>query len=201
MNLFRAWTPKAWMALIIGGVMGLVLTASLGSIWGERVQLTVIVSLGGLVVLAAWQWWRVDESHLGATPAQLADVSRLLANDQLGQVQTTLARGGRGVFGDLATVVGNLQKAKIHHEERSWRDQGLALIHDTVRHDHTPKALSDKVSQTLTRFLGLSACAVYVLDAEASTRRLHADCTLHRQSGATGQSKLPMVEDKRLAVR
>jgi PAS domain-containing protein len=61
------------------------------------------------------------------------------------------------------------------------------LIHDTVRHDHTPQALSDRVSQTLTRFLGLSACAVYVLDTDAAERRLHADCTLLRQSSALGQ--------------
>jgi signal transduction histidine kinase len=117
----------------------------------------------------------------------LAEVTRLLAQDQLTQVQATLAHGGQGVLGDLATVVGNLQNAKVHHDERSWRDQGLALIHDTVRHDYTPKALSDKVSQTLTRFLGLSACAVYVLEADASPRRLHAECTLHRQSSSAGQ--------------
>jgi signal transduction histidine kinase/PAS domain-containing protein len=187
MNLFRAWSPKSWMALIWVGVIGLLLTILLGSYWGDMVQWTVAASSGGLVLFAAWQWWQIDQSHLGATPAELADVTRLLAQDQLTQVQATLARGGRGVLGDLATVVGNLQNAKIHHDERSWRDQGLALIHDTVRHDYTPKALSDKVSQTLTRFLGLSACAVYVLDAEASPRRLHAECTLHRQSSSSGQ--------------
>ncbi len=187
MNLFRAWTPKAWMALILGSVMGILLTNLLGSSWGNSVQLAVTAGLGGLVILSVWLWWRIDQSHLGATPARLADVTRLLANDQLLQVQPILEQGGQGVFGDLATVVGNLQKAKSNHEDRSWRDQGLALIHDTVRHDHTPKALSDKVSQTLTRFLGLSSCAVYVLNADPSARRLHADCTLYRQSSTTGQ--------------
>jgi signal transduction histidine kinase/PAS domain-containing protein len=187
MNLFRAWTPKAWMALILSGVVGMLLTTWLGSSWGSPLQLVITGCLAVLVFVSAWFWWRIDQSHLGATPAELADVTRLLAQDQLTQVQATLAHGGQGVLGDLAMVVGNLQNAKTHHEERSWRDQGLALIHDTVRHDHTPQALSDKVSQTLTRFLGLSACAVYVLDANAATRRLHADCTLHRQSASTGQ--------------
>jgi signal transduction histidine kinase/PAS domain-containing protein len=187
MNLFRAWTPKAWMALILVCVMGMVLSAWLGSSWASSVHMAITAGLGGLVFLSAWLWWRIDQSHLGATPAHLADVTRKMAQDQLVQVQTTLAQGGQGVLGDLATVVVNLQKAQTHHEERAWRDQGLALIHDTVRHDHTPKALADKVSQTLTRFLGLSACAVYVLEADGSTRRLHAECTLHRQSASTGQ--------------
>jgi signal transduction histidine kinase/PAS domain-containing protein len=187
MNLFRAWTPKAWMSLIGVGVVGMVLTAWQGGFWGADVRLAVTASLAALVLCAALLWWRIDQSHLGATPAELAGVTRLLAKDQLGQVQTAVTEGGDGVWGDLATVVANLQKAKIHHDERSWRDQGLALIHDTVRHDHTPQALSDKVSQTLTRFLGLSGCAVYVLDADVPTRRLHADCTLHRQSSSLGQ--------------
>jgi hypothetical protein len=175
------------MALIWVGVMGLVLTVLLGSLLGGALQWAVAICLGGLVVFAAWQWWQIDQSHLGSTPAELAEVTRLLAQDQLTQVQATLARGGQGVLGDLATVVGNLQNAKVNHDERSWRDQGLALIHDTVRHDYTPKALSDKVSQTLTRFLGLSACAVYVLEADTSPRRLHANSTLLRQSSSSGQ--------------
>ena len=187
MNLFRPWTPKVRLALIGVGVIGIALTASWGARWGDLFQWAVIVLLGAMVFLVAWFGWRMDQSDLGATPARLAEVTRWLAQDQLIHVQTTLSRGGQGVLGDLATVVGNLQKAKIHHEERAWRDQGLALIHDTVRQDHTPKALSDKVSQTLTRFLGLSACAVYVLEADASPRRLHAHCNLHRQSASTGQ--------------
>lgn len=187
MNLFRAWAPKAWMTLILVSVVGLLLTSLLGSNWGSSVQWAVTVALAVVVFLSAWLWWRIDQSHLGATPAELAEVTHLLAKDQLVQVQATLEQGGQGILGDLATVVGNLQKAKTHHEERSWRDQGLALIHDTVRHDHTPKALSDKVSQTLTRFLGLSSCAVYVLETDNASRRLHAECTLHRQSASTGQ--------------
>lgn len=187
MNLFRAWPPKAWLAFILANVICIVLTALLGSYLGYAAQWMLTAGLGLLVFGAALLWWRIDQSHLGTSPAKLADVTRLLARDQLGQVEAALDPNGQGVVGDLAMVVGNLQKAKIHHEERAWRDQGLALIHDTVRHDHTPKALADKVSLTLTRFLGLSACAVYVLDAEASSRRLHADCTLSRQSSSSGQ--------------
>jgi signal transduction histidine kinase len=187
MNLFRTWTPKAWMALIMLSVIGMVSAVLWGSRWGDTVQLAITASLGAVVFMAALLWWRIDKVHLGATSAELAHVVRLLAEDQLSQVQTSLLPGVQGVLGDLATVVGNLQKAKIHHDERSWLDQGLALINDTVRHDHTPQALSDKVSQSLTRFLGLSACAVYVLEAELSNRRLHANCTLLRQSASSGQ--------------
>jgi molybdopterin-binding protein len=132
MNLFRPWTPKVRLALIGVGVIGIALTASWGARWGDLFQWAVIVLLGAMVFLVAWFGWRMDQSDLGASPARLAEVTRWLAQDQLIHVQTTLSRGGQGVLGDLATVVGNLQKAKIHHEERAWRDQGLAL-QDTAR--------------------------------------------------------------------
>ncbi|MEK7344219.1 MAG: ATP-binding protein [Pseudomonadota bacterium] len=189
MNLFRAWTPKVWFCLIGLGVAGvfvlgwvLVAPSSQGLWW-----------LGGAlgsawVLAAAWAWWRLDLGHLGTAPVQLARVTLLLAQGQLERARKVLGQGGRGVWGDLTTVVGNLQNAQIHHEQRAWRDQGLALIHETVRHDHTPQALADLVSQTLIRFLGLSACGIYVLEPDAAAQRLHAECRLRRQSSALDQS-------------
>jgi len=191
MNLFSARKPKAWLSLILLCVLGFFLLVLTGPHWDAGARMMAATVLAGLLVWAVVSWWQLNEGLLGASPVQLAQITHLLAEDQLEEVQTHLSKGGLGVWGDLATVVGNLQKAQRLHQERAWRDQGLALIHDTVRHDHTPQALSDNVSNTLTRFLGLSACAVYVLDADVSKRRLHAECNLRRQSGSVGHYSLP----------
>lgn len=188
MNLFRAWTPKVWFGLILVGVVGLLGWGWLGvspavhSVWLWAAGAAAVLALG-----AAAAWWRFDQGHLGTAPVQLARVTRLLAQGQLDRAHDLLGQGGQGAWGDLATVVANLQNAQIHHEQRAWRDQGLALIHETVRHDHTPQALSDLVSQTLIRFMGLDACAVYGMALDPSGQRLHAECQLHRQSSAAGQ--------------
>ncbi len=135
-----------------------------------------------LIVLGAGLWWRSERTQLGADPAQLAHVTRLLAAGEHSQAQTLLNSGGQGAWGDLAKVVANLQNGQLAQDQRAWRDEGLALIHATVRHDHTPSALSNLVSETLTRFMGLSACAVYVLEFDPSGQRLHAECKLRRQT-------------------
>lgn len=187
MNLFSAWKPKVWFTLILICVMTLLLLVTVGSSWDVGTHVLAIATVCAVLFWAALSWLRGDEQHLGASPMQLGQVTRLLADNQLDAVRALLQQGGRGAWGDLATVVDNLQKARILQDERAWRDQGLALIHNTVRQDHTPQALSDLVSQTLSKFVGLTACAVYVLETDVSERRLHAECVLRRQSPATGQ--------------
>ena len=186
MNLFRAWSPKVWLSLICVCVF----IIGLAVMWAapaDRSVWVLILVLACLILLLAVTWWRLDQSHLGAAPVQLARATHLLAQGQHEQAHGVLGQGGQGAWGDLATVVTNLQTAQTRHDERTWRDQGLSLIHETVRHDHTPQALSDLVSQTLIRFMGLTGCAVYVLEFDPSTQRLHEECKLRRQSSVLGQ--------------
>lgn len=162
--------------------------------WGQAAGLLAMAMTGAwaLVLLAAWAAWSLGRRHLGAEPAELSSVTRMLAEGRHDQAQTLLKGAQQGAWGDLAKVVANLQQAQLNHEQRAWRDQGLALIHETVRYDHTPEALADLVSLTLTRFLGLGACSVYVLDSDLTGKRLHADCHLKRQgSGQAQVSALP----------
>ncbi|WP_416560869.1 ATP-binding protein [Limnohabitans sp. yimb22184] len=193
MNLFRAWSPKVWLGWVVVATLVLGVVVGLGSPQGLGVWFFAVVFACFVILWAAGSWWRLEQRHLGVSPAELARVTRMMAEGQHDQAYAVLGHGeaGQGAWSDLAKVVANLQAAQREHEERSWRDQGLALIHDTVRHDHTPQALADRVSQTLTRFLGLSACAVYVLEFDPATQRLHAECKLHRQSSAEGQQALP----------
>jgi signal transduction histidine kinase len=122
----------------------------------------------------------------------LGHVTHLIATGQHARAKDLLPPDGVGVWGDLAKVVRNLDHAQLNHEQRAWRDQGLALIHETVRFDRTQQALADEVAQTLINFLGLSACAVYGLETDLSSQRLHADCHLRRLSSSLGhQAKLP----------
>lgn len=181
MNLLRVWSPRVWLGLIFLGVALIVL--GLGWISPFMEMPGWIAAVGLLcVLLSACLWWVFDRSHLGATPTDLAQVTRLLAAGQPDEAQSLLAPGAPGAWGDLSKVVTNLQQAKTVHEQRAWRDQGLALIHETVRHDHTPQALADRVSQTLSRFLSLNGCAVYVLEFDSLNQRLHAECQLRRKS-------------------
>ena len=153
MNLFRAWSPKVWLSLICVCVF----IIGLAVMWAapaDRSVWVLILVLACLILLLAVTWWRLDQSHLGAAPVQLARATHLLAQGQHEQAHGVLGQGGQGAWGDLATVVTNLQTAQTRHDERTWRDQGLSLIHETVRHDHTPQALSDLVSQTLIQGAG-----------------------------------------------
>jgi PAS domain S-box-containing protein len=190
MNLFSAWTPKVWFGLMglgVATVVGLggwlVAPPNQGVWWFGSAVGSV------LILAAAWGWRRLDLGQLGREPAQLAHVTHLLAQGRHDQAQAVLGQGGQGAWGDLATVVTNLQNAQLHHEHRAWHDQGLALIHETVRHDHTPQALADRVAQTLIRFLSLSGCAVYSLKVESSDDSLHGECRLLRQSSALGHGQ------------
>lgn len=193
MNTLRAWPSGLWFATI-----GLAVTVVWGLGWwlGEpQGPWAMIMSVAFVVALLAVSagWW-FAKRHLGAEPAKLSSVTRMLAEGRHDQAQALLHGGGQGVWGDLAKVVSNLQQAQLNHDQRAWRDQGLALIHETVRYDHTPQALADLVSLTLTRFLGLSDCSVYALASDLTGKRLHADCTLQRQgSGPSHGPGLPDV--------
>ena len=68
----------------------------------------------------------------------------------------------------MAKVVNDLRHSEQFRSERAWRDEGLALIHEAVRHDHAPGALAEQIAQSLARFAQLSACAIYVSDAESA---------------------------------
>jgi len=190
MNLSSAWTPKVWFGLIGLGVFAvfglgvwLVAPPNQGVWWSAAAAGSV------LILAAAWAWRRLEQRQLGAESAQLARVTHLLAQGQHDQAQAVLRQGGQGAWGDLATVVTNLQNAQIHHEQRAWHDQGLALIHETVRHDHTPQALADRVAQTLAHFLSLSGCAVYGLKVVPPQSQGDTECWLLRQSTTLGQAQ------------
>lgn len=187
MNFINAWKPRTWLSLISACVIGLWLLATLSPAWGPVAYVLAVTLLCAVLLGAVFSWWRLTERYLGASPRQLAKVTGLLVQGDLQAVRMSMRRTSWGVWGNLATVVENLQKARRLQEERAWRDQGLALIHETVRHDHTLQALSDRVSQTLIDFMQLSACAVYVLESGTLSRRLHAECTLSRLSSGSGQ--------------
>lgn len=194
MNTLRAWPSGLWF-----GTIGVAVTLLWGlGLWLDEPQgpwaLLMFGAFAVALLAVAAGWW-FSRRHLGAEPASLSSVTRMLAEGRHDQAQALLSGGGeQGVWGDLVKVVANLQHAQMNHEQRAWHDQGLALIHETVRYDHTPQALADQVSLTLTRFLGLSACSVYVLASDLTGKRLHAECRLHRQG--SGQDHLPGLPEE-----
>jgi signal transduction histidine kinase len=191
MNIFRTWSPRIWLILIFLCVLVLLLGA-FGAFAGfeQVVALSWPASLG--ILLAGWGWWGAQRNRLGSSPSQLAKVTQLLASGQYEAAKQLLTPQGQGALGDLSKVVSNLHHAQLHHEHRAWRDRGLALINETVRHDLEPQALADQVDQALIRFLGVSACAVYVLEPFVSSQGVNLDCCLLRQSSQKGQTiRLP----------
>ena len=191
MNMLRAWPSTIWLAIL--GTASTVIWCVVVGLGHAEARLLWLVTLSSAVaLLAALAWWFFSRHHLGAEFADLSAVTKMLALGDHESAQACLGSGGQGAWGDLAKIVANLQLAQLNHEQRAWRDQGLALIHETVRYDHTPQALADLVSRTLARFLNLKACAVYVLISDLKGKRLHADCTMQQQGSSNAQlSGLP----------
>ncbi len=124
--------------------------------------------------------------QLGAEPGRLGEVSRLVAAGHLQEAQNLLRSGGRGVWGRLAEVVEYLSSSEHHRTEVAWRDQGLALIHETVRHDYEPGELADHIAQSLARFLDLSGAAIYTVQAANSQADRDSGTQLHQLGMASG---------------
>ena len=167
MNLMRRWSVWLWLNLIVVCASALVLIdlPMVGPVtqgapeWLQLLLWTALIT--GVVALG------MQVIHqLGAEPRRLVDVTHLLVTGELDEAHRQLHPGGRGVWGHLSEVVQRLRHSEQFKSERAWLDEGLALIHEVVRHDHAPSALADQIAQGLARFLDLSACAVYVTEPE-----------------------------------
>lgn len=162
--------------------------------WGGEVPGGVSVLLWGALVSGAAALCWAGVYQLGAEPGRLLEVTRLLVSGKLEEAQALLAQGGRGVWGHLAEVVKNLRRSEQAGSELVWRDQGLALIHETVRHDYAPEELANRISQSLVHFLGLSGCAVYALETDPLHAHLRSECQLQRLSGASSGMAMALPE-------
>lgn len=167
MNFIRRWSAWLWLNLIVVSASALVLM-DLPSLWpaADSVAPWVQWLLWSALVSAAVGLWFQLMHQLGASPTHLADVTRLLVSGRLDEAQKQLQAGGRGVWGRLGQVARNLHHSEQLKSELAWRERGLALIHETVRRDHAPRELANRIAGTLARYLDLSACAVYVLAPE-----------------------------------
>ena len=187
MNFIGKWSAWLWLNVILVCACGLLLiglptfgqAAQSVPEWAQVLLWTVL--LAGVAALS----WQIMH-QLGAEPKKLADVTELLVSGRLDEAHERLQKGGRGVWGHLAEVAKHLRHSEQFKSERTWRDQGLALIHETVRHDYAPKELASRISQSLAHFLDLSACAIYTLQADEAPSRLGPGGLLQRLGSASG---------------
>jgi len=165
MNLIRGWFASLCLGLILlcagtlflmgwPGVPGIAVNTP---IWAHLLLWTVLAA--SVIALSLWL-----VRQLGAEPGRLGDVSRLLVAGRLHEAHALLRSGGRGIWGRLAEVVELLRSSEQQRAEAAWRDEGLALIHETVRHDYAPRELADRVAISLARYLELSGIGVYTLE-------------------------------------
>src|SRR5574343_1707704 len=174
MNLIRR--SLAWIGLgsIVVCAVALLLVGWPGMLpMAEAVPRWVQILLWLLLVASAVALRIWSTEQLGAEPGSLGHVTRLLVSGRLQEAQKLLHAGGHGTWGRLAELAEALRRNEQFQAERAWRDQGLALIHETVRHDHTPKELAQQMTRSLARHLELAGCAIYTLDPDKSQAALH----------------------------
>jgi PAS domain S-box-containing protein len=134
---------------------------------------TAMVGLSLLLLTTAWvALWGIRRSlrlQVGAESVQLVDITREIVNSNLAPALGVPPGDQTSVQANIAVMLQNLQANQSLNQRRSWLDKGLALINDTVRNEHSITDLARKISENLTVYLDLQACALYLYGQGAAT--------------------------------
>lgn len=105
-------------------------------------------------------------SLLGIEPTRLAALVREIAQGQLHPSIPSMLAAPQSVISAVLVLLDKLRNNRHGEERRQWIDHGMAMINDTVRHEHTVQDLADKVCQQLRDYLGMPACGLYLFAFE-----------------------------------
>jgi len=137
-----------------------------------------LVGAGGLLLLVAWgSLWGIRRSlrsQVGSEPARLVEITREIVNGNLAPALNVRPDDQNSVVANIAVMLQNLRANQSLNQRRLWLDKGLTLINDTVRNEHSIHDLARKISENLSVYLDLQACALYLLapDEEDGARSL-----------------------------
>jgi PAS domain S-box-containing protein len=125
--------------------------------WPLAVGLLVWVALVILMTTSRQLW-----SMLGMEPTRLVDLMREMADGNLQPSRPKRSVAAQSVAGAALVLLEKLQHNREAVERRHWIDQGLAMLNDTVRNEHSVHELSNLVCQQLRQYLHLQACGLYL---------------------------------------
>ncbi len=100
--------------------------------------------------------------QLGTEPSRLVRITHAIVQGNLnpGLPERTPSQGS--AIANIALMLENLRANQDVNQHRLWLDKGLALVNDTVRNEYTINELAKKISEILTIYLELQACALYL---------------------------------------
>ena len=131
-----------------------------------------------------WLTSRSLLSLLGIEPTRLAHLVREIAQGQLHPAIPTMLAAPQSVISAVLVLLDKLRSNRQGEERRQWIDHGMAMINDTVRHEHTVPDLATKVCEQLRDYLGMRACGLYLFAFEVED-----DSMIQRKAlGLKGQS-------------
>lgn len=122
----------------------------------------------GLFLFLAVAWvavWGVRRSlmrQVGSEPARLVEITREIINGNLAPALNVREDDRTSVVANISVMLQNLRENQSLNQHRLWIDKGLALINDTVRNEHSIDDLAARISQNLSVYLELQACALYL---------------------------------------
>ncbi len=148
---------------------------------------TLAVALGGMLLLM-----RRIRTQIGAEPAQLVRVTRDIVSGNL-QPEIRVPPGDQtSVLAHIRVMVHNLRNNQAKSQQQHWRDQGLALIHETSLNELTPRELARQLCHKLTAHLDVSACALYEFGFQVQEDSMVQRQTLRRlSSSSSGDFRFP----------
>lgn len=125
-------------------------------------QFYALVGLTLALILGSLGWLvSIVRNLVGGEPRRLVSVTHDIVLGNLEQTIDVAAGDKSSAMANIRVMVDSLRanQAKNHH--RLWIDNGLALINETVRNEHSPSQLAMEISQKMAHYLDVQACALY----------------------------------------
>ena len=154
---------------------------------GGYLVATLVLAFGGMLGLM-----RRIRRQIGAEPAQLVRVTRDIVSGNLQPEIGLPADDQTSALAHIRVMVQHLRTNQAKTEQQRWRDQGLALIHETSLNELTPRELARQVCHKLTGHLDVAACALYEFGFQVQEDSMVQRQTLKRLSSSTrGDFRFP----------
>lgn len=145
--------------------------------------MALAVALGGLV----WLMRRITQK-IGAEPSHLVRVTRDIVSGNLQPKMRLAPDDQTSALAHIQLMVNNLRNNQAKTQQQRWRDQGLALIHETVLNELTPRELARQLCHKLAEHLEVPACAIYEFGFLVQEDSMVQRRTLKRLSSSTRET-------------
>jgi len=122
----------------------------------------VLVGLTLALILGSLGWLvSIVRNLVGGEPRRLVDVTRAIVQGNLDQTIHVAAGDKSSALANIRVMVDSLRSNQAKNQHRLWIDNGLALINETVRNERSPTQLAIEISQKMSAYLDVQACALY----------------------------------------